>query len=225
MNNEQDMVYLMAQIGHEIRTPLNAVKGFGELLMSETFGELNDMQKKYLGKMLDSSDKLLEIVEMILQWAKLENNQVVLNKEPINLSQTVLETAELFFFKYREKGVELILNVEDAVIFNGDKNKLREVFTNLINNSLKFTAKGGQVEVSLRKEEDIVASISDTGCGIAEKDLDKIFLPFYKKRVNNEEGTGLGLWISKSIIEMHNGTIQVESELEKGSCFTIHLPK
>ena len=228
MSKEQDMVYLLAQIGHEIRTPLNAVKGFGEMLLDETLGELNPQQKKYLTKMLDSSEQLLHIVEMILQWAKFENNQIVLTKQKFNLGFLLMEATELFAISMKEKGLHLQLNLQENVFFDGDRDKLREVFVNLFSNACKFTPQDGNISVKLEQNinpiPQIQICICDSGCGIGENEVEKIFLPFYKTKVKNEGGTGLGLWIAKTIIEMHEGAIAVQSRKNEGTCFYITLP-
>ena len=218
MTEDKDIIYFIAQIGHEIRTPLNAIKGFGDLLMDETFGPLNEQQSKYLGKMLSSSDKLLEIVNQILDWAKLESGQVVLQLEQFDLYYLVKDSA---------KQIKLTSEVEKGLMLTGDMARLREVVINLVGNALKFTDPNGSVQVRAQQTDgQILLSIEDNGRGISQERLEQLFQPFSKgqERRGDEKSTGLGLWICRSIVELHHGRIWVKSEEDVGSTFYVLLP-
>lgn len=131
----------LAQIGHEIRTPLNAIKGFGDLLVEEQVGELNPVQKKYLHKMTDSAQTLLLVVNQILDWAKMESNQIVLEYQPLNLSRIAVEVGNLLELRLREKEIRYEVAQEDWATVEGDWGRIREVLVNLVGNSIKFTDK------------------------------------------------------------------------------------
>ena len=227
MNDELDMVYLMAQISHEIRTPLNGIKGFGELLLDESIGQLNDVQKKYLTKMLDSTEKLSQIVERVLDWAKLESKQSQLSIEEVQLNYLLWEVVELLSQKAEQKNITLVLNAPETIILDADSGRVREIIINLVDNSLKYTPSGGRVEVTANvKEEKLLLTVKDDGYGIPPNQMKRLFQPFSygAKRIANEVSSGLGLWICKLLVEMHQGSIWAESQEGEGSCFYVSLP-
>lgn len=218
----------LAQIGHEIRTPLNAIKGFGELLADETVGELNPAQKKYMVKITDNAQKLLLVVNQILDWAKLESDQIMLDKQPLNLSRIAEEVGNLMELRMQEKQLTYTVNEAGWASVNGDWSRLREVMVNLVGNSIKFTDKGGHITVSFeQKEQYIITHVTDDGCGISQEKVSQLFEPFSKgmDRLGEEKNSGLGLWICRSIIELHDGHIWVNSEQGKGTTFSFALPE
>jgi signal transduction histidine kinase len=217
----------LAQIGHEIRTPLNAIKGFGELLADETVGELNPAQKKYMGKITDNAQQLLLVVNQILDWAKMESDQIKLDKQPLNLSRIADEVGNLMELRMQEKQLTYTVNEADWANVEGDWSRLREVLVNLVGNSVKFTDKGGHITVSFeQKEQYIITHVADDGCGISQEKAAQLFEPFSKgmDRPGEEKNSGLGLWICRSIVELHEGHIWVKSEPEKGTTFSFALP-
>lgn len=217
----------LAQIGHEIRTPLNAIKGFGELLADETVGELNPAQKKYMVKITDNAQKLLLVVNQILDWVKLESDQIMLDKQPLNLSRIAEEVGNLMELRMQEKQLTYTVNEAGWASVNGDWSRLREVMVNLVGNSIKFTDKGGHITVSFeQKEQYIITHVTDDGCGISQEKVSQLFEPFSKgmDRPGEEKNSGLGLWICRSIIELHDGHIWVNSEQGKGTTFSFALP-
>ncbi|MBQ5859076.1 MAG: HAMP domain-containing histidine kinase [Peptococcaceae bacterium] len=217
----------LAQIGHEIRTPLNAIKGFGELLADETVGELNPAQKKYMGKITDNAQQLLLVVNQILDWAKMESDQIRLDKQPLNLSRIADEVGNLMELRMQEKQLTYTVNEADWANVAGDWSRLREVLVNLVGNSAKFTDKGGHITVSFeQKEQYIITHVTDDGCGISQEKAAQLFEPFSKglDRPGEEKNSGLGLWICRSIVELHEGHIWVKSEPEKGTTFSFALP-
>ncbi|MBQ2035373.1 MAG: HAMP domain-containing histidine kinase [Peptococcaceae bacterium] len=217
----------LAQIGHEIRTPLNAIKGFGELLADETVGELNPAQKKYMGKITDNAQQLLLVVNQILDWAKMESDQIRLDKQPLNLSRIADEVGNLMELRMQEKQLTYTVNEADWANVEGDWSRLREVLVNLVSNSAKFTDKGGHITVSFeQKEQYIITHVTDDGCGISQEKAAQLFEPFSKglDRPGEEKNSGLGLWICRSIVELHEGHIWVKSEPEKGTTFSFALP-
>ena len=224
---EMDFARFLAQIGHEIRTPLNAIKGFGELLVEEQVGELNPTQKKYLGKMTDSAEQLLLVVNHILDWAKMESRQITLETEILQLGQIAAEVGGLLELRLKEKNISYEIEKEPWAKTRGDWGRIREVMINLVGNAVKFTDPGGFVRVSFsRKDRYLITEVTDNGCGISKEKLPKIFQPFTKgtDRPGEEKNNGLGLWICRSIVELHQGKIWVESIEGEGTSFFFALP-
>lgn len=225
--SELEFARFLAQIGHEIRTPLNAMKGFGELLLEEQVGTLNPVQKKYLSKMNDSAQNLLQIVNQILDWAKLESNQIPLQMESLNLCEIADEIGNLMELDIQRKQLTYTVESVDWAIVVGDRGRIREVLLNLLNNAVKFSDIGGTITVSfVQKEDFVLLHMRDTGCGISPEKIEKLFEPFSRglDRTGEEKNSGLGLWISRSVIELHKGHIWCESEVGKGTVMSVALP-
>lgn len=226
--SELEFARFLAQIGHEIRTPLNAMKGFGELLLEEQVGTLNPVQKKYLSKMNDSAQNLLQIVNQILDWAKLESNQIPLQMESLNLCEIADEIGNLMELDIQRKRLTYTVESVDWAVVVGDRGRIREVLLNLLNNAVKFSDTGGTITVSfVQKETFVLLHMRDTGCGISPEKIEKLFEPFSRglDRTGEEKNSGLGLWISRSVIELHKGHIWCESEVGKGTVMSVALPK
>lgn len=226
--SELEFARFLAQIGHEIRTPLNAMKGFGELLLEEQVGTLNPVQKKYLSKMNDSAQNLLQIVNQILDWAKLESNQIPLQMESLNLCEIADEIGNLMELDIQRKRLTYTVESVDWAVVVGDRGRIREVLLNLLNNAVKFSDTGGTITVSfVQKENFVLLHMRDTGCGISPEKIEKLFEPFSRglDRTGEEKNSGLGLWISRSVIELHKGHIWCESEVGKGTVMSVALPK
>lgn len=225
--SELEFARFLAQIGHEIRTPLNAMKGFGELLLEEQVGTLNPVQKKYLSKMNDSAQNLLQIVNQILDWAKLESNQIPLQMESLNLCEIADEIGNLMELDIQRKQLTYTVESVDWAVVAGDRGRIREVLLNLLNNAVKFSDIGGTITVSfVQKEDFVLLHMRDTGCGISPEKIEKLFEPFSRglDRTGEEKNSGLGLWISRSVIELHKGHIWCESEVGKGTVMSVALP-
>ena len=223
--DELEFARFLAQIGHEIRTPLNAIKGFGELLVEEQVGTLNPIQKKYLSKMNDSAQSLLLIVNQILDWAKLESNQIPLQIESVNLCDLASEIGNLMELGLNRKQITYMVEAQGSTAVYGDRGRIREVMLNLLNNAVKFTDMGGSITVSFEeKEQFIVMHMQDTGCGIPKDMQTKIFEPFFTTKELGK-GTGLGLAIVAQVVEDHQGKILVESKPGRGTSFTVILPR
>ena len=224
---QQAFAKFLAQIGHEIRTPLNAIKGFGDLLEEEQVGELNPIQKKYLQKITDSAKKLLLVVNQILDWAKLESNQIQLEYQPLDMVQIALEVGSLLELPLKEKKISYQIDMVPWAKISGDRGRLREVVINIVNNSIKFSNPNGKIHVSfLQKDIYLVTCISDTGSGMEESFAKELFQPFVKgkNRPGEEANSGLGLWICRSIIELHEGYIWAHSVPGEGTKISFALP-
>ena len=228
IDHELEFARFLAQIGHEIRTPLNAIKGFGELLVEEQVGTLNPIQKKYLTKMNDSAQNLLQIVNQILDWAKLESNQIPLQMERLDLSDIALEIGNLMELQLYRKKIAYTVDVVDWAVVNGDRGRIREVLLNLLSNAVKFTDENGEIRVTFAQKDDLVlVHMEDNGCGIPADKISQLFEPFSRglDRPGEEKNSGLGLWISRSVVELHRGHIWCSSELGKGTIMSIALPR
>lgn len=229
INNNSDLAYFIARMGHELRTPINAIKGFSDVLLSEAFGPLNSKQKEYLTKVTISSDKLLEVVSQILDWAKLEAGQDPLQEEWVNLKTLIMEVISLLEFQYAAKNIKLEFLTSEDLEIKGDRTKLRQVLINLLSNSAKFTPEGGMVRIGYKDHtnREVLIWVQDSGIGISEKQLETLFRPFSQgpHLSTKEKGSGLGLWICKTIIDLHRGKIWAESSKGLGTTFFIRLPR
>ncbi|TYQ28131.1 response regulator [Pseudanabaena sp. UWO311] len=229
----------LANMSHELRTPLNAILGMTEGLQEQVFGDLNERQLKALGTVERSGSHLLELINDILDLAKIEAGQLELDCTPTSISH--LCQSSLSFIKQHasQKGLQLEvkipLNLPSLFV---DERRIRQVLINLLNNAVKFTPKGGRVNLEVTQLPPDVAtsdrpslqylriSVIDTGIGISPENIKKLFQPFIQidSALNRQyEGTGLGLALVKRIVELHHGRVGLTSELGVGSCFTVDL--
>jgi signal transduction histidine kinase/DNA-binding response OmpR family regulator len=218
----------LASMSHELRTPLNAIIGFSEVLLERMFGELNERQDDYLRDIWSSGKHLLELLNDILDLSKIEAGQMVLNRSEF----AVRESLEYCLSMVRERALKqrilLGLDVGPGVgLLDADRLRFRQVVLNLLSNAVKFTPEGGRVDVRASiRGQDLVVLVADTGVGVPAEDRERIFDSFQQgTRLSGQaEGTGLGLTLSKRILELHGGRIWVESEAGKGSTFGFALP-
>ncbi len=217
-------------MSHEIRTPMNAVIGTTNLLLSEN---PRPEQLEYLNTLKFSGENLLAIINDILDYNKIEAGKLELNNSPFNLHQLIQKIKQSFHARVTEKQLELNVHIDDGIpeMITGDSMRLRQVLNNLVSNAVKFTHTGG-VSIKLAKElinsnnVTVKFTITDTGIGISPESFNLVFDPFMqdKQVINNDYGgTGLGLAITKRLVELHNSTISVTSELGKGTSFTFAI--
>lgn len=217
---------LMATVTHDLQTPLGSIIGFQELLKNSG---VSVRQKQYLANIKESADYILRLVNDLMDFSRLENNRITIDNKSFNVKQAIESTCRTLEPIAVEKGIELEWDIADNLDANfvSDPYRLKQVLTNLVSNAIKFTHEGS-VEVSARIEGfDIVISVIDTGIGIAPDKHGAVFKEFTQANSGIEKkfgGTGLGLTISKRIIELLEGTISLESQEGKGSVFTITLP-
>ena len=215
-------------MSHELRTPLNAIIGFSQVLREKLFGGLNEKQDEYVEDILTSGNHLLSLIDDILDLSKVEAGQVELEVAPFSLTEALERGVVMVRERATEDGVEVTLATDaDADIVTGDERRIRQVIFNLLSNAVKFTPADGSVDVrSAQVNGEVRVSVADTGPGIAAEDQERIFEEFQQTEVGvrQREGTGLGLALSKRLVELHGGRIWVESEPGHGSTFVFTLP-
>ncbi|MCU6710456.1 cell wall metabolism sensor histidine kinase WalK [Paenibacillus sp. J5C_2022] len=218
----------VANVSHELKTPIAAVKGFAETLLG---GAVKDEEtaSSFLKIIYDESDRLNRLIGDILELSKIESRRVPLLFSPVELEGFVDKTLTLLEAEANRKGIQLHQKVESGLFVEADEDRLRQIIMNLLSNGINYTMEGGRVSIDIHALNDdlIRMKISDTGIGIPKKDLPRIFERFYrvdKARSRSSGGTGLGLSIVKHLVELHKGTITVESTVGVGTTFTIDLP-
>jgi signal transduction histidine kinase len=215
-------------MSHELRTPLNAISGFSQVLRKELYGEINDKQADYLDDILASARDLLSLIDDVLDLSKVEAGQTELQVAPFSLPAALQRGVGLVHERATKGGVRISLSSDPGIdIVTGDERRVRQVILNLLSNAIKFTPAGGTVDVAVaRRDGEVRVSVSDSGPGIAPEDQLRIFEEFQQAAAGKEqrEGTGLGLALSRRLVELHGGRIWVESELGKGSRFVFTLP-
>ncbi len=218
----------LANMSHELRTPLNAISGFSQVLRKEMFGEINAKQAEYLDDILASSRHLLSLIDDVLDLSKVEAGQIELQVAPFSVLAALEHGVVIVRERASREGVRITLSSDPGIdTVTGDERRVRQVLYNLLSNAVKFTPVGGTVAVAAtRVNGDVRVSVSDDGPGIAPADQARIFEEFQQAAAGKQQGdgTGLGLALSKRLIELHDGRIWVESELGKGSTFVFTLP-
>jgi signal transduction histidine kinase len=219
----------LANMSHELRTPLNAISGFSQVLRRELVGEINEKQAEYLDDVLTASRHLLSLIDDVLDLAKVEAGQIELRVAPFSLFD-VLEGGAVVVRERATRGDVRVSVTSDPGITTvvGDERRIRQVIFNLLSNAVKFTPAGGEVKVNAeRVDGEIRISVRDTGPGISPEDQERIFQEFQQAEAGKEqrEGTGLGLALSKRLVELHDGRIWVDSKPGNGSTFTFTLPQ
>ncbi|MFT4415139.1 two-component system histidine kinase PnpS [Fredinandcohnia humi] len=226
---EQMRKDFVANVSHELRTPITSIKGFAETLLD---GAMRDevFLKDFLTIILNESNRLQMLILDLLELSKLENKGFVLTLSKVNIKELLDNSILMLSRKATEKDIKIELSaVDEELVVDGDMDRLKQVFINIINNSLSYSTKGDKVSIEIKDMDNVVLiDIADTGIGIEEKELPRIFERFYrvdKDRSRNSGGTGLGLAIVKHIIEAHEGTVKVKSKVGVGTTFSIYLKK
>lgn len=219
----------ISSMSHELRTPLNAIIGFTQTLEKKYFGDLNEKQMEYITLVKSSGEHLLSLINDILNIAKIDSGSMKFVPTYVDIRKCLNEIISIMTPQFMDKQVSLNLFVEDNLTtMYTDELKCKQIILNLLSNALKFTKEGCKVNVEAIKEEGSVCiSVLDNGIGIKEHDLDKIFNEFYQSDDVRDQalgGAGIGLALTQRLVEMHGGTIGVESELNKGSKFWFKMP-
>jgi signal transduction histidine kinase/ActR/RegA family two-component response regulator len=218
----------LASMSHELRTPLNAIIGFSSLMAEESAGKLNDEQKSYVQHVQRASKHLLDLINDILDLSKIEAGYLELKPTSFELVDGLAEVLSTIRPLARAKNIQLIFPQDSTQLVYADRIRFKQVLYNLLSNAIKFTPNGG--EVSMRCSQDdsfLTIAVRDSGIGIPAEEQAAIFEKFHQVASSSsgtKEGTGLGLTITKRLVEQHGGRIWVESQLGLGSCFTFTLP-
>jgi signal transduction histidine kinase len=215
----------ISNVSHEIQSPLTSIRGFAEALRNDHLSTAE--RTHYLSIIETESTRLSRITDNLLRLASLESAQIKFEPKPYRLDKQIRNLILAGEPQWTDKGIDLDVSLDEVVI-TADEDLLSQVWINLIHNSIKFTPEGGRIHVALcRPGRVVVVRISDTGIGIPEEDQPRIFERFYKadkSRRRSTEGSGLGLSIARKIVEMHKGTIGLESKLGAGTTLTVSLP-
>jgi PAS domain S-box-containing protein len=218
----------LASMSHELRTPLNAIVGFSDLLAEQTAGQLNEKQKRFVNHIKQGSAHLLQLINDILDLSKIESGLIELHCENFEVSDALPEVLSTIRPLAMAKQIKVQHKLENHLSVYADRVRLKQILYNLLSNAVKFTPKDGRIEIDCYEQgEAACISVSDTGIGIRPEDQKLVFEEFRQvegSSVTAEQGTGLGLAITKRLVEQQGGKISLESELGKGSRFTITLP-
>jgi PAS domain S-box-containing protein len=220
----------LANMSHELRTPLNSVIGFSEVLQDQMFGPINEKQQEYVNNILTSGRHLLSLINDILDLSKVESGKMEIEPSAFSLRESLDASMMMLREKALKGGIELHLDLvpEADVRIVADQRKLKQILFNLLSNALKFTHAAGTVDVSAVRDGDFIEiTVADTGIGIKEEDIRRLFQPFTQLEsvyTKGFEGTGLGLALTRQLVELHGGRIWVKSEFGKGSRFSFTIP-
>ena len=215
----------LSTMSHELRTPLNAIIGFSQILEKQP--DIPQKIKPFIEKINISGNNLLKLINTILNFSKIESDNMHLNKQSLHVRSFIHELIVLIEPQAEAKSIKVDTNIEENII-TADMQLLTQALLNILSNAVKFTHNGGKISlVSKIKDNNFTLSIYDNGVGISKENQAKLFKPFiqidnqYQSKIN---GTGLGLYLTFKIIELHKGKIEIKSELNKGTCFSISLP-
>ena len=218
----------LANMSHELRTPLNAILGFSELMGNATLGPLgNPKYEEYAKDINDSGRHLLALIQDILDLSKIEAGKIELDEEGIDVAMTIRSCLVLVKERAENSGVKLKTDIpQELPMLHADPCKLKQIFVNLLSNAVKFTPAGGEVILKAwwREESGYVFQVVDTGIGMALADIPTALSPFGQVD-STHGGTGLGLPLTKSLVEMHGGSLDLQSEVGVGTTVTVRFPK
>lgn len=226
---ERERSAFVSMLAHDMKSPIIGIHGFAHRLLKKAAnGRLDEKQAGYLKIIEQEAAKLESLIDEFLEFSRLQSGRLKLNLEPTSLDKELYELYEAYQLRVEERGLNLDLESEEPLpIIQADPARLRRVFRNMLDNAIKFTAGKGRIVVAAEEtEKEVVIKVKDNGAGIKPSDLPHLFEPFYRGQGEGRSGGfGLGLAGAKAIVESHGGRISVESELGKGSVFTVALPK
>ncbi|MBN1639832.1 MAG: HAMP domain-containing protein [Anaerolineae bacterium] len=221
----------VANVSHELKTPLTSIGGFAQALLDGTAGDPQSVRRAAT-VIHDESERLSRLVETLLDLTRLESGKVSMSRDPVDLAALCHSSADRFAPLAQQQAIELIVRAPDELVVVGDGDRLLQVLTNLVDNAIKHTERGGKVTLSTERDgEQVLLSVTDTGCGIPAEDLPRLFERFYqvdksrsRERRTDRASVGLGLALSSEIVRAHGGRIDVESIVRVGTRFTVRLP-
>jgi signal transduction histidine kinase len=223
----------LSHVSYELRAPLNTVIGFAEILTNQYFGNLNERQLDYCRGIIDSAQRLLALINDILDLASIEAGQMTLTQQPVNLDHFLSSVVGLVYNRSHDQGLEITHKNESKIdTFMADERRLKQAVFNLLSNSIKYTPSGGRIELKAftkkqKNNHELCLSVHDTGVGISEDDRARIFKVFEKgphHAKSKQIGAGLGLSLVKSLIELHGGDIEIDSAKGEGTTITCTVP-
>lgn len=224
-NSFKQIAEFTADASHELKTPICALRGEAEVLLSQ--GRSSEEYQEGLAHLIERIDYLNRMINDLILLSKFDSHQADLRKIPLRLDLLIRDIADLFKVLAEQKKIDFVMGTLPEVMVMGDKLRLQQLFTNLIDNAIKYTKKGS-IQVTLEESEsNVIVKIKDTGIGIPKEEQTNIFKRFYrvdKSRSKDTGGVGLGLSIAEGIIQAHSGKIEVESDLNKGTLLTVYLP-
>jgi PAS domain S-box-containing protein len=216
-------------VSHELRTPMTSIKGYTDLMLKGAAGELNEQQIRFLATVKSNIDRMADLVQDLLDISRIEAGRVRLSLEALDMRQVVFEVSDTVAEAVRKQGLTLDTNVDPALpVVRADKGRVIQVLLNLVSNAYRYTPAGGKITVSVYPVDGAIqVDVTDTGIGIPEEEQEAIFERFYRADhpvVRQQTGTGLGLPIARSLIEMHKGKLWLQSQVDRGSTFSFTLP-
>lgn len=217
----------LSMMSHDLKTPIARIQGMAETALREK-GTLSRTQKEALSTIMGSSEELGRFIGSILDLTRIESKEVKLQKTSRDVNSILKEVISKYQFNASEKNIQLISKLDPLFSVKMDVDLIRQVFSNLIENAIKYSPEGSTVAISSKEEQDhICVSVTDSGPGIDKDEVDNIFLKFYRSKAAKAspiKGSGLGLYLAKYFVELHGGDISVESKTQNGSTFTVQLP-
>ncbi|MBE6860891.1 MAG: HAMP domain-containing histidine kinase [Ruminococcus sp.] len=221
-NTEAMKNEFISSVSHELRTPLTAIKGWAETISLEDNPET---MKKGMGVILNETDRLYHMVEELLDFSRMQSGHFTLQRQNMDILAELEDALLVYSEKARREKMRIVYNEPEMLpVIYGDKNRIRQVFINIIDNAIKYSSAGGIITVEAKAENgNVEVSISDTGCGIKEADLPKIKTKFFKAN-HTRRGSGIGLAVADEIMTMHGGSLEVDSKEGIGTTVTINLP-
>lgn len=219
----------LANMSHELRTPLNAINGFSDIMKKEMFGPLGDARyKEYVNDILFSGQHLLSLINDILDMSKIEAGKMTLNTEPMIMSDMIGQVIRIVRGRADENRLKLVYEGGETPEIDADPRAVKQILLNLATNAIKFTPEGGMVRIAVEpKSAGLIIHVSDTGIGISAEDIARLAQPFEQidsQHSRKHEGTGLGLALSKSLVELHGGNFNISSVVGEGTTVTFTLP-
>lgn len=214
----------ISSVSHELRTPLTAIKGWAETMMLDGGGS-SDTMKKGVGVIVTEAERLSQMVEELLDFSRMQNGRFTLRSENMDVLAELGDAVLIYSDKAMRENIQIIYNEPEMLpIVYGDKNRIRQVFINIIDNAVKYSSPGDTVTVTAEESDGMIRiTVADTGCGISEADLSKVKTKFYKAN-HTRRGSGIGLAVADEIVNMHGGTLDIKSREGEGTAVIITLP-